>query len=314
LWEIGLLGPLWDRLFQDGSYTPGMVRSMTRTVAAGGQLPLGQIAVIMSGIVLLLLLVRGLSMLFAVLRLHGFHLSRVGDDLRSEFGLLTRVSATVPVRRVQSLTVRAAPLYRLVSRVTVRVETAGGAPQPGQQAATRQRELLAPIVHLRELPTLVREVLPEVDLTAIDWRPPHPRAFRRAVKPALFLALLMSLGAMAVIHWTAVFAAPLVALWMVVVTRKYIDHLGWVATDDLVAFRSGWLWRTVTVVPVGRIQSVGRFESPFDRRTAMARVRVDTAGASERSHRIDIPYLPGDVATELHRRLAAAAGASAFRW
>jgi putative membrane protein len=314
LWEIGLLGPLWDRLFQDGSYTPGMVRSMTRTVAAGGRLPLGQIAVIMSGIVLLLLLVRGLSMLFAVMRLHGFHLSRVGDDLRSEFGLLTRVSATVPVRRVQSLTVRAAPLYRLVSRVTVRVETAGGAPQPGQQAATRQRELLAPIVHPRELPALVREVLPEVDLTAIDWRPPHPRAFRRAVKPALFLALLISLAAMAVIHWTAVFAAPLVALWMVVVTRKYIDHLGWVATDDLVAFRSGWLWRTVTVVPVGRIQSVGRFESPFDRRAAMARLRVDTAGASERSHRIDIPYLPRDVATELHRRLAAAAGASAFRW
>ena len=35
LWESGLLGPLWDRLFEDGSYTPGMVRGMTRTIAAG---------------------------------------------------------------------------------------------------------------------------------------------------------------------------------------------------------------------------------------------------------------------------------------
>ena len=315
LWEIGLLGPLWDRLFQDGSYTPGMVRSMTRTVAAGGRLPLGQIAVILSGFVLFLLLVRSLSMFFAVMRLHGFRLSRVGDDLRSEFGLLTRVSATIPLRRVQSLTVRAAPIYRLLSRVTVRVETAGGgAPQQGQQAGTRQRELLAPIVHPRELPALVREVLPELDLTSIEWRPPHPRAFRRAVKPALFLSLLVSLAAMAVIHWSAVFAAPLIALWMIVVTRKNIEHLRWAVTDDLVAFRSGWLWRTLTVVPVGRIQSVNRFESPFDRRTAMARVRVDTAGASERSHRIDIPYLPVDTAVELHRRLAGAAASSAFRW
>jgi hypothetical protein len=43
-------------------------------------------------------------------------------------------------------------------------------------------------------------------------------------------------------------------------------------------------------------------------------VRVDTAGANERSHRVDIPYLDRDVATALHQRLATAVGASAFRW
>jgi putative membrane protein len=315
LWESGLFGPLWDRVFADGSYTPGMVRGIMRTIAAGEPLPLGPLAVIVSGIVLLLLLVRGLSMALAVTRLYGFRLSRVGDDLRSEFGLLTRVSATIPVRRVQSLTVRAAPLYRLCSRTTVRVETAGGSsPQGGQQPATRQREMLAPIVHERDAAALVRDVLPEVDLSAIEWRPPHPRAFRRAIKPALALAAIITLGAMGVIHRAAVFAFPFIALWMIVVTRKYIQHLGWAITDDLVALRSGWLWRSITVVPLGRIQAVGRLESPFDRRTAMARVRVDTAGASERSHRIDIPYLPVETATELHRRLAAAAASSTFRW
>jgi putative membrane protein len=315
LWESGLFGPLWDRLFAEGSYTPGMVRGVMRSIAAGEPLPLGPLAVIVSGIVLLLLLVRALSMLLAVTRLYGFRLSRVGDDLRSEFGLLTRVSATIPVRRVQSLTVRSAPLYRLFSRMTLRVETAGGSsPQDGQRPATRQREMLAPIVQAREAPALVREVLPEVDLSALEWRPPHPRAFRRAVKPAVFFALLISLGAMAVIHWRAVFASPLIVLWMIVVTHKSIRCLGWAVNDDLVALRKGWLWRTITVIPLGRIQAVGRFESPFDRRTAMARVRVDTAGANERSHRVDIPYLPVETANELHRRLAAAAATSAFRW
>jgi putative membrane protein len=315
LWESGLFGPLWERLFADGSYTPGMVRGIMRGIAAGEPLPLGQLAVIAIGIVMLLLLVRGLSMALAVTRLYGFRLSRVGEDLRSEFGLLTRVSATIPVRRVQSLTVRAAPLYRLCSRTTLRVETAGGSsPHNGQQPATRQREMLAPIVPASEAPALVREVLPEVDLRAIEWQPPHPRAFRRAVKPALVLAAVITLGAMGVIHWRAVFASPLIVLWMIVLTRKYVQHLGWAVTDDLVALRSGWLWRSITVVPVARIQAVARFESPFDRRTAMARVRVDTAGASERSHRVDIPYLPAETAAELHRRLAAAAAGSTFRW
>jgi len=58
---------------------------------------------------------------------------------------------------------------------------------------------------------------------------------------------------------------------------------------------------------------VALHQSPFDRRAAMARVRVDTAGAGEFT-RIDIPYLDGAVARGLHERLAAQAANTAFRW
>jgi membrane protein YdbS with pleckstrin-like domain len=43
-------------------------------------------------------------------------------------------------------------------------------------------------------------------------------------------------------------------------------------------------------------------------------LRVDTAGASERSVRVDIPYLPADVAVRLQQRLAAGAARTDFRW
>jgi membrane protein YdbS with pleckstrin-like domain len=65
---------------------------------------------------------------------------------------------------------------------------------------------------------------------------------------------------------------------------------------------------------VAKVQAVTRIESPFDRATAMARVRVDTAGAGERSHRIDVPYLPREAAYELYGKLAAGAAGTAFRW
>jgi putative membrane protein len=314
LWETGILGPLWDRIFQDGAYAPGMVRSAIRTLSAGGRLPLSQWAVIVSGVLLFLLLVRGLSMVWAVTRLYGFRLARVEEDLRSDFGLLTRVSATIPLRRVQSLTVREGWLYRAFSRATLRVATAGGGGRGGPEQKNRQRELLAPIVRREQLPALVRQVLPEVDLEALEWQPPHPRAFRRAIKPTLLIAVVFSGMAVGVLQRAAVFVAPIIFTWMVVGTYQYIRHLRWAMTDDVVAFRSGWLARSVTVVPVARIQAVRRIETPFDRRTGMGRVRVDTAGANEFSHRIDIPYLPGDVAFDLHHRLAAAAAASTFRW
>ena len=314
LWEVGLLGAVWDRVFENGAYTPGMVRSAIRTVAGGNTLPLAQIALIASGLVVLLLLVRMVSMVWAVVRLYGFHLSRAGDDLRSEFGLITHVSTTIPLQRVQTLTIREGVLHRFLSRASVRVETAGGGQTERGGQAVREREWLAPLIHMRDLPQLAREVLPGFDIGALTWQPVHTRAFRRAIKPALVFAALMSFVLVSVLQWRGLIVVPGVIFWAIFATRQYVKHLGWTATDEVVAFRSGWLSRRLTVVPLARIQAVGRMETPFDRRARMARVRVDTAGAGERSHRVDIPYLAGDIATELHGRLAAAAASTAFRW
>jgi membrane protein YdbS with pleckstrin-like domain len=81
-----------------------------------------------------------------------------------------------------------------------------------------------------------------------------------------------------------------------------------------VMMRSGWIWRQITLARVNKIQAVAMHESPFDRRAAMARVRVDTAGAGQFSHRVDIPYLDHDIARNLAHRLSMNAASTAFRW
>jgi membrane protein YdbS with pleckstrin-like domain len=97
-------------------------------------------------------------------------------------------------------------------------------------------------------------------------------------------------------------------------TRQYVRHLAWAETADVVAFRSGWLWRNTTVARMAKIQNVVLRESPFDRRARMAGVRVDTAGVRPGAHRVSIPYLPRDVARALQQRLALQAAATEFRW
>jgi putative membrane protein len=312
LWESGILGAIWTSVFGSGAYSRGLVRGMIRSAVSGGGIPIAQIALAVVGVAGLLLTVRIVSMGWAVVRLHGFQLTRAGEDLRTEFGLFTHVAATIPLQRVQTMTVREGPLHRLLGRVSVRVETAGGTGTPGQQAT--EREWLAPIVRRRDLPALAQQVVPGLDLDALTWQPPHPRAFRRAVKPALFLALLMTTLLCTVVHWRMIAVLPFALVWAVVGTRQYLKHYGWAATDEAVALRSGWLRRSVTIARVAKIQAVTRLESPFDRRTDMARVRADTAGAGERSHRIDVLYLPREAAVDLHRRLAAGAAGTAFRW
>ncbi len=312
LWEAGLFQRVWDRV-ANGWYGPGLVRDTIRRIATGEPLPWGQIAVLLVGIVGLLVLVRVLSMIYSALRLYEFRLSRIGEDLRTEYGLLTRVTATIPLRRVQTVTIRQAPLQRLVKRQSVRVETAGseGAPEDGPK---RPREWLAPIVRASAVPTLVREVLPGFDLAVLDWQPLHPRAFRRAVKPALLLGAVIALPSILVFGWRAIPLLPIALAWMTLATWQHVRRMRWAVTDDAIAFRSGWLWQHLTVAPVVKIQTVECTETPFDRRTMMARVRIDTAGGRELAHGVAIPYLARETAHALYARLSTQAAHTTFRW
>jgi putative membrane protein len=313
LWEAGQFRGVWDRL-ASGSYGPGLLRDTFATIATGNLPSPGRIAILFMGIAGLLLLVRALSMIWSFLRLHEFRLSRVGDDLQTAYGLFTRVTTTIPLKRVQSLTVMESPLQRLVDRMSVRVETAGGhgSPQDGQRK--RPRERLAPIVRSVDVPLLVREVLPGFELDRLDWLALHPRAFRRAVKPALLLSVIASVPFVYWFGWAGLVVLPITVPWLCALAWAHVRHTRWAVTDDALVLRSGWLWRQVTIVPATKIQVVGSVESPFDRRAAMAGVRVDTAGSPSPAHRISIPYLARETAAALYQRLADQTAQTAFRW
>ena len=42
-----------------------------------------------------------------------------------------------------------------------------------------------------------------------------------------------------------------------------VRHLGWAAGEGAVFFRSGWLWRELTVARFNKMQAVSLGESPF---------------------------------------------------
>jgi putative membrane protein len=310
LWETGAFDAMWERIAGGETYGGRIVRDVGGEIVRG-RLPLRPLAFAVVGVVGLLVFVRLLSMVWALVRLYDFRVSRVGDDLRTGFGLLTRVAATIPVGRVQTLTITEGFWHRLFERASIRVETAGGSTGGG---GAGERAWLAPIVPRAAVPAFIRLVLPEIDLDALAWRPVHPRAFRRAVKPALAIALLVTTVAAVLGGWRAGVVACLTIPWAVFATRQRIRHLLWAETDDAVLLRRGWIRQYATAARVAKVQLLAVHESPFDRRTGMARLRVDTAGAGEFSHRVDIPYLPRETALELGRRLAARAGQVQFRW
>ena len=271
-------------------------------------------------VVVAFVLLRVLSVGWFLLQLHGFTLTRRGSDLRADYGLFTRVSRTIPTGRIQSLTATESPLHRWFRRQSLELRTVGGAAaadvdldsSSGDPKAESQ--WLAPMVETAQIPALLRQVLPDIDLAGVAWQPLAVGARRRIFVRGLAVAVVVTLlGGLFAGAWAlalapaAVFAAGLHA-------RRQVAHAGYALTAWGVLFRSGWWTRKLAIVPHARIQTVGLGESPFDRRHRMASVRIDTAGAAASGYTIAIPYLERAVAADVVRRLYAEAGERAFRW
>ena len=312
LWEFGLFDQLAVLLFGEAADDERPIRTIVRGVWSSATVSIERIVISIAAVLALLLIVRVASMLWAVVRLHGFTLRLVDDDLRREFGLVTHLALTIPRRRVQVLTVREGPLHRYFGRVAIKVDTAGGHGLAREEQGQSDREYLAPILHKRALADLVEKAI-GVDLRHIDWRAPHPNAFRREVKGWLAVAAAIAAGSTFLAGWYALVATPLLAAWAVFAARQSIKYLRWAESDDAILLTSGWLARRTIVVRFGKIQVVTRHESPFDRRHAMASVHVDTAGATSGSV-MYIRYLDRLVAEALRARLAAVAARTELQW
>ncbi|MFV1988138.1 MAG: PH domain-containing protein [Gemmatimonadota bacterium] len=309
-WELGLLENLAAGAIWNSAWFQGVFRDAVG--AAGVMAALAALTVLSAAIVGLLVFARLLSMAWAFVRLHDFTISRVGEDLRTTFGLLTRVSATIPLRRIQKLTIQESPFHRLAGRAAVRVDTAGGSKYDESKEAHRQ--WLAPLIAKERLDAFVDDVLPELNFARVHWEPVAPGAFRRVAKRSLIVATLASIPFFVLLQFGGLFVFALLGTWAVVYARKYVDSLGWAVTNGAVLFRSGWLWRRISVARFAKIQVVSVRETPWDRRRDMARVRVDTAGAGAASHAVYIPYLQAPRARELSAALVEQAARTTFRW
>ena len=103
IWQLDLLDENWERwTAQARALLP---QSVDRDGLVMGSLLAG------AGLITALVLLKLLSVAWAVFKFHGFSLSRSGDDLRTRYGLLTWISTTIPRHRIQLLSTRRTLLH-----------------------------------------------------------------------------------------------------------------------------------------------------------------------------------------------------------
>ncbi|GKZ13708.1 PH domain-containing protein [Haladaptatus sp. T7] len=247
-------------------------------------------------------------------RHYGFRLTRVGDELRYERGLLQRYDGSIPIDKIQTLTVRENPVMRLAGYAALSVETAGYAPGQGPSASGGS-EAAIPLAVRSRVRSLAHSLESFEDPTF--QRPPKRARRRYTVRYAIAAALLtgVAYGIDRFTGFVDFWYVPLALLLLAPVAGLYQwKHRGYHVGDEHVVTRNGFWRRTTRIVPYYRVQTVIQRETLFQRRWSLATVVVDTASSigfrSKDSHAADVD---ADDAAELRELVARRLGRAVKR-
>jgi putative membrane protein len=245
-----------------------------------------------------LIVLRLFSVLWFLLRFFGYRLTLHGEDLRIACGLFTRVSATVPRKRIQFISIHRPLFLRWMGLASLRIETAGGGGRSENGTTTVSRRWFVPVMPETEIPHLAGFLRPGLQWqeAGIDWRPLATTAGKRLMRIAVLQSLLVAgLGMVATRPWgwlAGLAALPLLLGW----ARKKARSMRYSRTARFVVYRSGVLNRKTSLTFFDKVQTVTVRQTPFDRRWKMATLAVDTAASGPAEHNIQVRYLEDEFA------------------
>lgn len=265
--------------------------------------PYALTAAVIAASILGLVLLRILGVGWYILRFFGYRLNLSGEDLKISCGLFTKVSATVPRKRIQFISIHSNFVSRLLGLSSIRIETAGGASSENENATTTvSRRWFIPVIPTAEVTEMIGKLRPSLQWqpTEYDWQPLSHRAGRRMIRIAIFVSLLlMPIGYYFFEIWGC--SITLIALpFLVTYAIKKSRSVQFARTAFGVVYRSGILTRKISLTFFEKIQATTFAQTPFDRRWGMATLSVDTAAAGPADHAIEIKYLDADLARSEH--------------
>ncbi len=142
----------------------------------------------------------------------------------------------------------------------------------------------------------------------VTWTPVSPRLVtaRRLVLGVVALVPLLAVVVVALLTgwpWLLLLLVPLLGLvgWLFWLIGRQVRAIGYAEREDDLLIRSGVMFKTMVVVPYGRMQYVDVEAGPIDRAFGVARVQLHTASPGTDAA---IPGLVPEEAARLRERLA----------
>ncbi len=179
-----------------------------------------------------------------------YSIAGTADGVRVGFGLFSTSSETLPPGRIHAVDVSQPLLWRPFGWWQIRIDTAGHSTEKG--AAGQPNTTMLPVGDLDDVARVLSLVLPE---------------FATPAHRDLVAAGMISRGRDGFI------GAPRRAAWLRPLSWQ---RTGYAVTDGVILLRRGFLWRSLSIVPLARLQSLELFQGPVDRMLGLASTRLHT--------------------------------------
>ncbi|MBP1995865.1 PH domain-containing protein [Paenibacillus eucommiae] len=223
-------------------------------------LNLGAIPMLIAAVLVIAWLI---SIVASILKFANFSLTRTGDDLHIERGLLERRRVTLPIKRIQAIRIVEEVLWQPFGFAAIHVESAGYGKQKGEST------LLMPLLHKREIESFLREAAPHFAQPVDSELTPLPKqAWAGYLLPdAIFFAVLSAaVGYFFTWGWFGLLLSLisfLLGIWR-------FRNGGWRLQGEMLLLRSRQISRTTVLLPKGRIQFCHIATNPWQRRKELS--------------------------------------------
>lgn len=245
-------------------------------------------------VLIVFVLMRIYGAVWYVLRFSGYQLVQRGEDFKVTCGLFTRVAATIPLKRIQFISVHRSLFMRMFGLASIRIETAGGAGAKAEDATSSVgRRWFIPVIKEEDVHQMLTTIRPGLEWhpEQVNWVGVADRTASRLCRLAVIEALVVAAGGLFISltwGWTAGLIVLPGFVWLAI---KQSRAMRFAETDFGVAYRSGVLTKKLSLTFFNRIQNIRFDQSPFDRRWGMASLSIDTAAAGPADHRVNVKYL-----------------------
>ncbi len=259
-----------------------------------------------------------LSIIWALLKFYQFKIEKNDDRLHATMGLLSKVSATIPLKKIQLYRISENPIHKYFKARTLTIETAGGV---NTDKAGIVMRWLAPYISQAKVKPFIHEIEPKIKLATVDWQLIPSRAWKRVIKKSLISLMLFSVlgyGITFLPFFELKKYTWLLPLLLIPVTflyaKKYVKKTAYSIDEDIICFKSGVWFGKQSFVKISKIQTIEIQQTYFDRRNKMATLEIDTAGSNPLLHHVKIPYLEVTDAFKMRRFIQDKIKTQEFNW
>ena len=231
------------------------------------------------------------SLISTVLKNYDLHLSLQKNGLKLVKGLLNREEISINKKKVQVISWSENPIRRMFNMWTLGLEQASS-----EDASQLKSKIDVPGAYMQQVEKVITSIFP-----AEFFRPEEQHAVSKLLmfRIILFLGVFPALIAGGILFYNFQLQALYVLIWPTLVgvlSNLYYKKRSFELNEELLKNNRGTLGHIYELTPIHKIQAVEIRQSWYQRRKALANVKLYTAAGS-----LSIPFIPLEKAMALEK-------------